>query len=163
MSPYANNDTPKDDRPSEQERVPHLHSVVNDPTSDDSLSIDVDVALDPPTGPRSVGAEPRSSNGQLARSGVRRPADDSAVDFAEDAPQFFDRKSLETLGLPTSGPRSGEMAVDSRQAITDKTEKRDLAAHAAAMVVDPRRIPLGWMALAFIALGLVVVVALALR
>jgi serine/threonine-protein kinase len=130
-----------------------VHAVAShDTPNEDTLTIDVDVAMEPTLPPRPV------NPGPLARSGVRSPADESSEDGADDAPQFFDRKTLEKAASPSSGPRSGEVTVDSRSATTMRTEKKDLAAYAAA-----QRIPLGWMALAFIALGLVVVVALALR
>jgi serine/threonine-protein kinase len=147
------------------------------PTAEDSLTIDVDMSVEPTPPPRA--AVPLPSPGGLASSGIRSPVVEAPTeDFAEDAPQFFDRKSFEPLGSPSSAPRSGDVVVDSRQAITARGDRYEvLQAQAALRQVGSgtpglagsqaadgaRRIPLAWMALAFIALGLVVVVALALR
>ena len=128
---------------------------------EDSLTIDVDVPMEPTPAPRAVAPQPRPKESPITRSGVRVPADDAGDESPDDAPQFFDRKSLERAGSPSSAPVSGEVSVDSRQATTLRTMKKDLAAP--ATVEAARRFPLGWMALAFIALGLVVVVALAFR
>jgi serine/threonine protein kinase len=166
MSPYATDHTPPDDRPADADRSAGSRGAGHDAISEDSLTIDVDLSVEPTGQPPAVRqALAPAPKGPLTRSGVRAPAEGGGEEGADDAPQFFDRKSLETLGSPPSGPRSGDMVVDSRQAVTARTERRDLAAHAAATTaaVEPKRIPLGWMALAFIALGLVVVVALALR
>jgi hypothetical protein len=155
--------------------------VMSEPPPEDSLTIDVDVALEPTPPPPAAGRPAP----QLARSGIRS-SDAPSEDFAEDAPQFFDRKSLETLGSPSgpppasgptpssgpnygaamapgSGPRSADLIVDSRTAITGRTDRRALLAAQSAAGAEAPRFPLAWMALAFIALGLVVVVALALR
>jgi len=129
--------------------------VTHETVPEDSLTIDVDVSVEPP--PVAVKNEPA---GPIVRSGVRTPADVPSEDFEEDAPQFFDRRSLERVGgAPSSGsgPRSYEAAMDSPRASSPPT-----SAPVSSSVPD-RRIPLGWMALAFIALGLVVVAALALR
>jgi eukaryotic-like serine/threonine-protein kinase len=147
LSPYATGDRPSDVDPI--------------PPPDDSLTIDV--VLDAPT-PLDRPAL-RAPTGLLARSGVRAPADDPSDDGAEDAPQFFDRKSLETLGTPSSPPRSLEPPpAEGRPVTVPKPDAQNpLPAMALAPAAEPRRIPLAWMALAFIALGLVVVVALAFR
>jgi hypothetical protein len=139
--------------------MPSSSTIVSDHQPEDSLTIDVD--MPEPTQPPSA-AVPRipPPENPITRSGVRAPADDSGDESPDDAPQFFDRKSLEKRS-PSSGPVSGEAPVDSRAATTLRTMKKDLAA--AATVEAARRFPLGWMALAFIALGLVVVVALAFR
>ena len=156
-SPYAD-DEPGHRGPS-SEPMPSSSTIVSDHQPEDSLTIDVD--MPEPTQPPSA-AVPRipPPENPITRSGVRAPADDSGDESPDDAPQFFDRKSLEKRS-PSSGPVSGEAPVDSRAATTLRTMKKDLAA--AATVEAARRFPLGWMALAFIALGLVVVVALAFR
>jgi serine/threonine protein kinase len=162
MSPYADH-TPQDERPAAEEKVSSSRSTGKQHAPEDSLTIDVDVPMDAAP-PSAVQAQQKPAGGALTRSGVRVPSNDPAEDASDEGPQFFDRKSLETLDKPPSGPRSGEVAADSRQATTAKTQTKDLVAHAAAAaVVEPKRFPLGWIALAFIALGLVVVAALAFR
>ena len=166
VSPYAAQDTPREDPPSVDEPAPVSRSVVREHPSDDSLTIDVEVGE--PTGAQPAVAARAASGTRspLVSSGIRAPGEEGSAEGAEDAPQFFDRKSLETMGSPASGPRSVDLPVDSRQAVTARTQKKDLLAHAAASALasaEPRRISLGWMALAFIALGLAVVVALAFR
>jgi serine/threonine protein kinase len=160
--------------------VPPSRTVVTPSMLEDSLSIDVDVALEasgtlppskhptprPAAPPVARVATPRETPAALARSGVRS-SDEAAEGEADDAPQFFDRKSLETMGTPSSpspsGPRSGEVASDnSREVETALTRRRDLAPPSSGRSVL-EKFPLAWMALAFIALGLVVVVALAMR
>jgi serine/threonine protein kinase len=174
-SPYA------DDEPPSSRRV-----VAEDaPPPEDSLTIDVDVAVEPTPLPPSA-AVPRPSPGRLASSGIRTPEDEGTEDFAEDAPQFFDRKSLETFGSPSSAPssltaspsssstssspssspssapRSDDGSVSGGQAVATRGD-RTPAIPAQAVATAERRFPLALMALAFIAVGLVVVVALALR
>jgi serine/threonine protein kinase len=142
--------------------------VANDSPLEDSLTIDVDLSLEHATPPSRAAAAPdaRPKGTPITRSGVRAPAEDSAEDSPDDAPQFFDRKSLEKAAPPPSSlrplsvPSSGEVGSD-RQATTLRTMKKDLVAQTTAETA--RRFPLAWMALAFIALGLVVVVALAFR
>jgi serine/threonine protein kinase len=159
-SPYM--DDGPGHRGSSSEPMPASSTVVMlDPPPEDSLTIDVDVPMEPTPAPRAVAPKPRPAESPITRSGVRSPADDSGDESPDDAPQFFDRKSLEKAGSPSSGPVSGEVSVDSRQATTLRTMKKDIVAQATAEAA--RRFPLGWMALAFIALGLVVVVALAFR
>jgi len=165
-SPYADDDGEGVKRALASEPVTaSLTVVTREQPPEDSLTIDVDVPMEPTPLPRAV-RSPQASPppGPLARSGVRTPADEESEDSPDDAPQFFDRKSLERAsGSPSSGPRSGEVPVDSRQATTLRTQKRDLVAAAQGTTAAARHLPLGWMALAFIALGLVVVVALAFR
>ena len=159
-SPYVDDEPAH--RGSSSEPMPASSTVMTlDPPPEDSLTIDVDVPMEPTPAPRAVAPKPHPRESPITRSGVRTPADDSGDDSPDDAPQFFDRKSLEKAGSPSSGPVSGEVSVDSRQATTLRTMKKDLVAP--ATVEAARRFPLGWMALAFIALGLVVVVALAFR
>jgi serine/threonine protein kinase len=159
-SPYADDDSPH--RTSSSEPMPASSKVVTqDPAEgEDSLTIDVDMP-EPTQPPRAVAPQARAAQSPITRSGVRAPADDSGDETPDDAPQFFDRKSLEKAGTPSSGPVSGEVPTDSRQATTLRANKKDLAAQMTSETA--RRFPLAWMALAFIALGLVVVVALAFR
>jgi serine/threonine protein kinase len=159
-SPYADGER---EHPASSSEPMLASSTVSalDPPPEDSLTIDVDVPMEPTPAPRAVAPQPRPKESPITRSGVRVPADDAGDESPDDAPQFFDRKSLERAGSPSSAPVSGEVSVDSRQATTLRTMKKDLAAP--ATVEAARRFPLGWMALAFIALGLVVVVALAFR
>ncbi len=156
-SPYADGD----------EEGPTSSTVVtNDSPSDNSLTIDVDVSLEQAPVARAAPAPAaRAKETPITRSGVRSPADESEEESPDDAPQFFDRKSLEKAAAPPSPrpvsiPASSEALAD-RQATTLRTMKKDLVAQATAETA--RRFPLAWMALAFIALGLVVVVALAFR
>jgi serine/threonine protein kinase len=140
--------------------VPSL--VVTQEAPEDSLTIDVEVAMDPVPPSRVVAAPaPSPPASPIVRSGVRVPSDESAEDSTDDAPQFFDRSTLERVGTPSSGTRRAEVGVDSHQATTLRTRKQDLLSQATEEAA--RRFPLAWLALAFIALGLVVVVALALR
>jgi serine/threonine protein kinase len=155
-SPFADSEPPASGKVATEEP----------PQAEDSLSIDVDVAVEPSTAPPPVSAAvPRPSPGKLASSGIRTPAEEGEEEAAEDAPQFFDRKSLKPLGPPSSSPRApAEVPVDGAQAITARGNREAVRqAQAALMTREERRFPLAWMALAFIALGLVVVVALALR
>ncbi|HEY3819888.1 MAG TPA: protein kinase [Polyangiaceae bacterium] len=156
-SPYADDEPPHSSEP-----MPASHTVVAvDPPPEDSLTIDVDIPLEPTPAPRATASPQRPKESPITRSGVRAPADDSGDQSPDDAPQFFDRKSLEKAGTPSSGPVSVDLPADSRQATTLRTMKKDLIAPTSSEVA--RRFPLAWMALAFIALGLVVVVALAFR
>jgi hypothetical protein len=142
--------------------MPASSVVAQHEAPEDSLTIDVDVPMEPTPPPRAVAAAPQPvRESPITRSGVRAPADDSGDQTPDDAPQFFDRKSLEKAGSPSSAPISGDVGADSRQATTLRTMKKDLVAPVTAEAA--RRFPLAWMALAFIALGLVVVVALAFR
>jgi len=159
-SPYADDEPAH--RASSSEPMPASSTVMmQESPPEDSLTIDVDVPMEPTPPPRAVAPQPRPQESPITRSGVRAPADDSGDETPDDAPQFFDRKSLEKAGSPSSAPVSGEVSADSRQATTLRTMKKDLVSPATSDAA--RRFPLGWMALAFIALGLVVVVALAFR
>jgi hypothetical protein len=153
QSPYSDEFEP-DEPPSRTERKPPVVAAV----PDESLTIDVDVPFDAPSPrPPPVASETRSPRPQaaaqpIARSGVRGPAADSD-DEPDDAPQFFDRRALETLGT-----QSGEVPiVATRHALTGPSLARTPATSLLA------RSPIAWAAIAFIAVGLVVAVALALR
>ena len=163
-SPYADDEAEEVRRVLASDPMPASHTVVMiERPPEDSLTIDVDMSMElTPLPPRAM-SEPHPSRpaSPIARSGVRAPAEESDGDSPDDAPQFFDRKSLDRASSPSSGPRSGEAAVDSLQATTLRTQKRDLLAQAPGDAARP--FPLAWMALAFIALGVVIVVALAFR
>ena len=99
------------------------------------------------------GARADSEGGSGRRSGVRRPAADTGVEESDDAPQFFDRRALEKAATPSSGvPSATTQHVATGPALTRASMSSVLA-----------RFPLAWAAIAFIAVGLVVAVALALR
>jgi serine/threonine protein kinase len=146
LSPYADEtDEPDDELPRSERKAA---AAVAAP--EDSLTIDVDVPFeDPPSRPEPAAPEP------VARSGVRGPSAETNVEEADDAPQFFDRRALDARSPATP---SGEVAAPSpRQAATGIAHKP--AAPASVLA----RFPLAWAAIAFIAVGLVVAVALALR
>jgi serine/threonine protein kinase len=182
-SPYAGADDGEEGAPLEGPAAnevdpPSRTVVMNEVPPEDSLTIDVDVAMEPTLPPPASAARPAPP---LARSGIRSPSEQLSDDFADDAPQFFDRKRLETLGSPSSGPTPGSRpmpspgvrgapaVVGSRGAVAAHAEKGAVLTEKSAVLAGvpasaaARRIPLAWMALAFIALGLVVVAALALR
>jgi serine/threonine protein kinase len=142
MSPFAEEaDT---DVPPKVERA----LLTPTPPVEDSLTIDVDVPYEPPP-PRAKSPEAPP----VAKSGVRAPAAEAQVEDAEDAPQFFDRRALESMA-----PQSGEVPVVAQpQVTTGPSLKRAPASTLTS------RFPLAWAALAFIAVGLVVALALALR
>jgi eukaryotic-like serine/threonine-protein kinase len=130
----------------------------------DSVEIEVDIS-DSGTPP-----PPRAEPSVIARSGVReQPADAPSEDLSEDAPQFFDRKAIERMSVPppssapssapTSGPQTPEV-----HAVLPVVKKDNLST--TFRTRGPGRLlglPIGWAALAFIAVGLIVAVALALR
>jgi serine/threonine protein kinase len=145
-SPFLEEPGEPEDEPSGARREPAV--VVEEP--EDSLTIDVDVPYDHAP-PRS---EPPPSK-PIARSGVRGPAAETGVEEGDDAPQFFDRRALEKAG---SSPPGSEVPVASpRQMATGP------APSSASLASVLSRFPLAWAAIAFIAVGLVVAVALALR
>lgn len=116
--------------------------------TEDSLTIDVDVPYEPPPArPKVPEAAP------VASSGVRGPAVETDDEEPDDAPQFFDRRELDKIGT-----QSGEVPVaPPPQATTGPSLK-------VAPAPSPMsRFPLTWAAIAFIAVGLVVALALALR
>ncbi len=142
MSPFAEEaDT---DVPSKVERK----VVTPAPSPEDSLTIDVDVPYEPPPPREQCPAPP-----PVAKSGVRAPAAESHVEDADDAPQFFDRRALESIA-----PTSGEVPVVAQPQVTTGPSLKRAAAPALTA-----RFPLAWAAIAFITVGLVVALALALR
>jgi serine/threonine protein kinase len=89
----------------------------------------------------------------LVASGVRGTASDSLLpseSFEEDAPQFFDRKALQTISRPS--PR-----------VVAFIESSEPSSPGPPPSHSPRRIRPAWAGLALLTLGLVVVAALALR
>jgi serine/threonine-protein kinase len=142
QSPYAGSDD-TDDEPASGRK---LAAVVAPP--EDSLTIDVEMPFEaPPARAQTPKARP------VAGSGVRRPAADVGVEESDDAPQFFDRRALEKAVTPSSGvPSAAPQPVATGAALTRTSISSVLA-----------RFPLAWAAIAFIAVGLVVAVALALR
>jgi serine/threonine-protein kinase len=142
QSPYASDDA--EDEPASGRK---LAAVVVPP--EDSLTIDVEMPFDAPPA-RVQTPKPKAAMG----SGVRRPAAEANVEESDDAPQFFDRRALEKAATPSGGIPS---AAPPRQVATGPA----LAKATVASVLA--RFPLAWAAIAFIAVGLVVAVALALR
>lgn len=156
-SPFFVEEHGSGERATTSESVPASRTVIaNESPPEDSLTIDVDVPIEAPA-VRTAAAAPRAATSPVTRSGVRGPG--HGEDFEEDAPQFFDRKSLERVG---GAPSSG-----SPQRVATGAAAMDVPVSSGPVPISvtaaDRRIPLGWMALAFIALGLVVVAALALR
>jgi eukaryotic-like serine/threonine-protein kinase len=135
--------------------------------TDDSVEIQVDVS--------ESGAPPpvRVQPSVIASSGVREPADAPSEDMTADAPQFFDREAIKRLsdpppsaspsarpsGAPTSGPEVHVVmpaAPADKMSTTFRTRKPPPG-------LQLFGVPIAWAALAFIAVGLLVAVALALR
>jgi len=135
-------------------------------TADDSVEIVVDVS-DSGTPP-----PPRAEPSVITQSGVRAPAEAPSEDLTEDAPQFFDRKAIERLSVPppssppSSAPSSGPQSPEVH-AVVPLTKTSNLSTTFRTRKGGPGRqllgLPLAWAALAFIAVGLLVAVALALR
>ena len=133
-------------------------------SSPDSVEIEVEVS-DSGTPP-----PPRVEPSVIARSGVREQPDAPSEDLSEDAPQFFDRKAIERMsvpppsGSPSSAPTSGPQTPEVH-AVVPAVKKDNLST--TFRTRGPGRqllgLPLAWAALAFIAVGLIVAVALALR
>jgi serine/threonine protein kinase len=110
----------------------------------------------------------------LTRSGVRPAIEESPDDDgADDALEFFDRRVLGNVrssssgwrtgaerGPPPAGPDSAPVGMPAPGAGTTGT-RGDTGDPRGA--IEGRRFPLRWMALVFVALGVVAVVALALR
>jgi len=134
-------------------------------TGSDSVEIEVDVSDSGTPSP------PRVEPSVIARSGVReQPADAPSEDLSEDAPQFFDRKAIERMSvpppssappsMPTSGPQAPEV-----QAVVPVVKKDNLSTtfRTRGPGLQLLGVPIAWAAVAFIAVGLIVAVALALR
>jgi serine/threonine-protein kinase len=99
----------------------------------------------------------------VARGALAAP-DDVPEDFEDDAPQFFDRRELDTLAPPPPAPSRDE-AHEAQRSETPRLAREPRAA--ARPHPTPRapsaRLRLPWLAVAFITLGLAVVAMLAMR
>ncbi len=140
---------------SEEHEVPSPKSGTKRATPvppEDSLTIDVEVALDAPA----LRPEPTPPPAPVASSGVRGPSAEGHIEESDDAPQFFDRRALETMG--TSSGETPVAAAPPPQVTAGPSLVRTAPAGSPLT-----RFPIAWAALAFIAVGLVVAVALALR
>jgi serine/threonine-protein kinase len=134
-------------------------------SSPESVEIEVDVS-DSGTPP----PPPRVEPSVITRSGVREQPEAPSEDLSEDAPQFFDRKAIERMSqpppasgptsTPTSGPQTPEV-----HAILPVVKKDNLSTTFRTRMpgVQLLGLPIAWAAIAFIAVGLLVAVALALR
>ena len=146
QSPYASGEF--EDEPASGRK---LSAVIAPP--EDSLTIDVEMSYEAPPARTQT---PKA--GAVAGSGVRRPAAAAGVEESDDAPQFFDRRALEKAATPSGGVRSAPTpSAATPQVATSATLTR------ASLSSLLARFPLAWAAIAFIAVGLVVAVALALR
>jgi eukaryotic-like serine/threonine-protein kinase len=99
----------------------------------------------------------RAAKSSRSRIGRRPPAKEVPLpppgpqvveDFEQDGPAFFDRKLLNALDVPPVAPNASAASGD---------------ATLRSVPAFPRRSPLVWATLALVALGLVVMTALALR
>ena len=184
-SPYVDDDRGVDASAPGDDVLPPSRTVVMTELpfgTGPSIDVDVDATTGPPpaVAARAVAAAPASlaasssgvgaRAGTLARSGVRGPGGEAseAGEGDEDAPQFFDRRSLEPLSsppAPPSGPVSARASIpaDPSAAAVASAPAPGAAPALAPSPRDPARPALAWAAMAFIALGLVIAVALALR
>jgi hypothetical protein len=139
---------------------PNSRTAAKGSTLDDSVEIDVDVS-DSGTPP-----PPRAVPSVITQSGVREPADAPTEDLTEDAPQFFDRKAIERLSIPPTSSPSGPQAPEVH-AVVPGANADNLGTTFRTRKSGPGLqllgVPIAWAALAFIAVGLIVAVALALR
>ena len=143
----AHHDTPED-RP----RKPLVAAATQ--TLDESIEVEVDL-METPVPPSA--ARPSS---KIASSGVRAPNEPGEDGETDDAPQFFDREALKRVATqPPPPPTSGEVAV-ARQPSAPALQGTMPSAGAP---VPPARFPIALAAIVFIAVGLVVAVALAFR
>jgi serine/threonine-protein kinase len=149
QSPYMTSDDSEDEPPRSERKL--AASLV---APEDSLTIDVDVPFEP--GPaRSAKPTPKSTPNAVARSGVRGPSAEAGVEESDDAPQFFDRRALEKVSTGT--PSGGVPGAQARPGVTPAVATPNPPASVLS------RFPLVWAAIAFVAVGLVVALALALR
>ena len=151
LSPFqpggAAHDTPED-RP----RKPLIAAATQ--TLDESIEVEVDL-METPVPPSAA----RPSN-KIASSGVRAPMEPGEDGETDDAPQFFDREALKRVATqPPPAPTSGEVAV-ARQPSAPALQATKPSAQAS---VPPARFPIALAAIVFIAVGVVVALALAFR
>ncbi len=167
QSPYRDagsvHDTPED--APRKERAVRKAPAAAAPSPDDSLTIDVEMPYDDGPPKAAPARKPAPSAPRIGNSGVRGPAAESAVEESDDAPQFFDRRALESIRnsspAPAPSPISGEVpVVRAARPAPPPPAPASVAASPVSLLV---RFPLGWAAIAFIAVGLVVAAALALR
>ncbi len=146
QSPYASGEF--EDEPASGRK---LSAIIAPP--EDSLTIDVEMSYEAPPARAQT---PKA--GAVAGSGVRRPAAATSVEESDDAPQFFDRRALEKAATPSGGVPSAATPSAATQHIA--TGPALTRAPLSSLLA---RFPLAWAAIAFIAVGLVVAVAQALR
>ncbi|HEX8796611.1 MAG TPA: protein kinase [Polyangiaceae bacterium] len=135
--------------------------------AEDSLEIEVDVSESGTPPP------PRVAPSVVARSGVREPAEAPSEDLTEDAPQFFDREAIKRMSTPpppgptSSPPSRPPVSAPEVQVVLPHAQKDMLSTtfktRKPASGLQLFGLPIAWAALAFIAVGLIVAVALALR
>ena len=111
-----------------------------------------------PSPPRAPAATGTPSAEPFASSGVRgSTAGPSPEDFQEDAPQFFDRRVLQSLEPPPA------LAFKEAPAVATVHEPIRAASAAPSGPAPRPKFRRGWAGVALFVLGLVVVAALALR
>jgi serine/threonine protein kinase len=141
-----------------------------------ALSFDESEVKPRPSSRRRTTTEPspQAPLASLVSSGVRGSFPEAAPpleDFQEDAPQFFDRKLLQTMATGPSTSSDGTSPTppgrgrNSKKALFESakaegTASRSGAAHRSRSALGPG---LGWAGLALLLLGLAVAAALALR
>jgi hypothetical protein len=152
LSPFQQGGDAPHDTPEDRPRKPVIAPATQ--TLDDSIEVEVDMA-EAPVPPSA--ARPSS---KIASSGVRAPNEPGEDGESDDAPQFFDREALKRVATqPPPPPTSGEVAVarqPSAPAVLAKAPSAQAAVKAAPF-------PIALAAIVFIAVGLVVAVALAFR
>jgi serine/threonine protein kinase len=155
------------------EPPPSRTIVTKSSLAEESVEIDVDVSESGTPPP--VRVEPSV----ITSSGVRKPAEVPSEDMSEDAPQFFDRETLKRMsrpppaGSPSSGPTASSPPPSVPPTSTPEVrvalpaQKDNLSTTVRTRKPGPGKqlfgLPLVWAAIAFIAVGLLVAVALALR
>lgn len=160
-------DTGEDSAPSRSKRQQRPSSSRDDstrrPTSSPGVGEDDPKPLTS-SGVRGTPSEPPRDTGGGSRDDARE-----VEDFAQDAPQFFDRKKLSTLGGPSSAssPGTDVGSVDAPptgERAGARADVRD-APHSTlpSVPASPRPSPLLWVTIAVVALCLSLVAALALR
>jgi serine/threonine-protein kinase len=188
-SPYYDEDA---DRTIAQREspAPTRTAIMRERPPEDSLTIDVEIEA-PIAEAKVSGARRSVEQPFLARSGVHEAPGEDAQDFEEDAPQFFDRRALDRGALdavsspaalpsgPTAAiPRPPPPPVQAPTRLQSRIPSFKLArvqsmiaalklARVQSMIASFKRklgrSGLAWGAIAFIAVGLLVAVALALR
>lgn len=151
MSPYAAPAERAPETPLPPESVPRPRFPRT--SSDDGVTVDVDLDGDEPEPQRHKPVSP------VASSGVRGPSAELPVEEGDDAPQFFDRRALEEARASTPPvPIRTSVPSPTSSGLRAATPGRPVTAKAALA-----SLPVTWAAAAFIAVGLAVAIALALR